>query len=355
LNPVLLREDTSPDDLPLMLACKAVVTGVGGMTCHAAMVASAEGIPAVVGVGDTKTLNNYFDVVTIDATNGRIFMGELPLEGGEQPKEVNIFLKWVANLKPTPRLDFDLLEQRFSMNQVLNNFYLAKRMAEAATGSSLEGEAATLWRTLREDTAVLIGTYLAVALSGEMRHFYDYSCSYPLPETQKKAEELFSKYLDRVGDDRHKSQMSGVDHLAQLGLTDQIRFAQLTADIFSDPGWGSVYGGEAWAAIARALLAYLNGSWEFVTFVDHAFDLRHNGNALFNKHPMVTVLTTYYLEPLIPMQLEDKKNISGVRALHDKLASYSFRDTRGRKEVNVVPFGDDVVAIWEKGEKLGLW
>jgi hypothetical protein len=42
-------------------------------------------------------------------------------------------------------LDFSLLEQRFCMNQVLNDFYLAKWMAEASIGSSLEREASELW------------------------------------------------------------------------------------------------------------------------------------------------------------------------------------------------------------------
>jgi pyruvate,orthophosphate dikinase len=351
IDVVLVRPDTSPDDLTGMLAAKAIVTGTGGMTCHAAMVASAQGIPAVVGVGELPLVGGY---VSVDATNGRIFRGELPHDGGERPKEVNIFLKWVNNLKPTPRLDFGLLEQRFSMNQVLNNFYLAMRTADAAVGSSLEGEAADLWRKHREDTAVLIGTYLVVALSGEMRHFYDNSCDNPKPETRTMAAELFGKYLDRVGSNRYKSQMSGVEHFSQMGLSDQIRFTQLAAGIFSDPGWCGGIGGKPWAAIAEALLRYLDSSWGFSTFVDHAFDLRHHGNKLFNKHAMVTELTNYQLEGLIPDQLEDKKNISDVRALHDKLGSYCFRRSHMGGEV-IAPFGDDVMAVWNKGEKLGLW
>jgi pyruvate,orthophosphate dikinase len=354
IDVVLVRPDTSPDDLLGMLAAKAIVTGTGGMTCHAAMVASAQGIPAVVGVGELPALwpGAY---LSVDATNGRVFQGQLPLISGERTKEVNIFLKWAAQMKPSPSLDFSLLEQRFCMNQVLNGFYLAKRMAQASAGSSLEGEAAELWRKIREDTAVLIGTYLAVALSGELRHFYDNSCENPLPETREKAEELFGKYVGRTGSDRYLSQMSGVERLSQVGLTEQIRFAQLAADIFSDPGWPYGIGGEAWAAIAQALLAYLDGSWEFTTFVDHAFDLRHNGNALFNKHAMVTELTTYRLEPLIPDQLNDKKNISDVRALHNKLGAYSFRDIAHRNNVDIASFGDDVMEVWSKGERLGLW
>jgi phosphohistidine swiveling domain-containing protein len=352
-SPVLVRPDTSPDDLLGMLAAKAIVTGTGGMTCHAAMVASAEGIPAVVGVGEIPTMPGHY--LSVDATNGRVFYGKLPLKGVQRTKEVNIFLKWVARAKPKAVLDFSLLDQRFCMNRVLNDFYLAKRMAEAGSDSSLEGEASELWRRIRSESAVLMGTYLTVALSGELRHFHD-SCEHPLPETQEKARELFAKYVDRVGSDRYESQMSGVEHLSKVGLADQIRFAQLAADIFADPFWSAGMGGKLWAEIALALLAYLDGSWDFVTFVDRAFDLRHNAGVLFNKHLMVSSETVevkyeHKKRDVLVEQLDIKKNAESVRELFDGLAEFVI----GRDENGYAAFSSEVEAVWDKGEQLGLW
>jgi hypothetical protein len=240
------------------------------------------------------------------------------------------------------------------MNQVLNDFYLAQRMAKAAIGTSLERETDDLWRQIRNNTAMLMGTYLTVAISGELRHFYDGSLKPQLPETPIKADELFAKYVDRVGRDRYMSQMSGVRRLDRTQLADQIRFAELSADIFADPGWSGGIGGKPWAAIARALLAYLDGSWEFDTFVDHAFDLRHHGGMLFNKHAMVTDRTTYLMERLIPTQLTIKKEVSDVRELHRKLGEIKYESRRYSPDCEPA-FGEEVMNTWNKGERLGLW
>jgi hypothetical protein len=45
-----------------------------------------------------------------------------------------------------------------------------------------------------------MGTYLAVALSGELRHFYDGSCSYPLARDSRKGSGAVREVHDRVGD-----------------------------------------------------------------------------------------------------------------------------------------------------------
>jgi hypothetical protein len=225
-------------------------------------------------------------------------------------------------------------------------------MAQASRGSSLEGEATALWRRVRNESAVLIATYLVVAISGEMRHFYDGSCSNPQPSTREKAEELFSKFLTR-GYDRSASQMCGVARVAEAGQAERIRFAQLMTDVFADSGWpGSSIGGQAWAEISRALLNYLNGNWKSATFVDHAFDLRHNGGVLFNKHSMVSACTPRSHEKIIPEQLEAKKHAPSIRALRDSLANPPSSERYSTVRFEFSPEVDD---LWEKGEKLGLW
>jgi hypothetical protein len=342
----LVRPDTSPDDLPGMLVSKAIVTDVGGETCHAALVARDNGIPAVVGVGDLPVFEPE-TYLSVDATGGRIFRGQLPLENGQRTKEVNLLLKWVAMMEPKPSLDFGLLEQRFCMNTVLNDFCMLEKMARLTQGSSMEQEVAELWRKLRNDSAVLMGTYLALVVGRELRHISKVR-SYAMEVLQhgNAVDDLIvvlSEYYDEVQAMGHTA-----DALPLMDIKQQIRFAQLAVKLFDLPAWGetTAYGGKKWAEIARALLAYLDGSWKFATFVDHAFDLQHNRGVLFNKHAMVHDLTN---ETTLQLQLSAKKNLSDIRQLRDRLINPSDWSL-----VTTI-FSPEVDDLWEKGETLGLW
>jgi pyruvate,orthophosphate dikinase len=90
-NPVILvRIETSPDDVHGMLAAKGVLTARGGATSHAAVVARSMGLPCVAGAESLKidyakrvmragsvTINEG-DMISIDGTTGEIYAGELP-------------------------------------------------------------------------------------------------------------------------------------------------------------------------------------------------------------------------------------------------------------------------------------
>ncbi len=90
-NPVILvRVETSPDDVHGMLAAKGVLTARGGATSHAAVVARSMGLPCVAGAESVKV--DYAkremragsvtvregELISIDGTTGEIFAGELP-------------------------------------------------------------------------------------------------------------------------------------------------------------------------------------------------------------------------------------------------------------------------------------
>jgi len=90
-NPVILvRIETSPDDVHGMLAAKGVLTARGGATSHAAVVARSMGLPCVAGAETLKI--DYAkrvmragsvsvaegEIISIDGTTGEIFAGELP-------------------------------------------------------------------------------------------------------------------------------------------------------------------------------------------------------------------------------------------------------------------------------------
>jgi pyruvate,orthophosphate dikinase len=85
---ILVRRETSPEDIRGMHAAKAIITERGGITSHAAVIGRGIGLPCVVGVGDMRfqTLKGQLvtkdgrivsagDVVTVDGTNGTILLG----------------------------------------------------------------------------------------------------------------------------------------------------------------------------------------------------------------------------------------------------------------------------------------
>jgi len=86
---VLVRWETTPDDIHGMIAAEGILTVHGGMTSHAAVVARGMGKPCVAGceelsLGDgTATIGGQElregDVITIDGGTGRVFVGRVPL------------------------------------------------------------------------------------------------------------------------------------------------------------------------------------------------------------------------------------------------------------------------------------
>ncbi len=74
---VLVTEMTAPDFVPAMKRASAIVTNLGGLTSHAAIVSRELGIPCVVGTGKaTKLLKNGDDVV-VDGKTGEIWIGTI--------------------------------------------------------------------------------------------------------------------------------------------------------------------------------------------------------------------------------------------------------------------------------------
>ncbi|HEY8451117.1 MAG: pyruvate, phosphate dikinase [Micromonosporaceae bacterium] len=89
---ILVRKETNPDDLPGMIAARGILTSRGGKTSHAAVVARGMGKTAVCGADALDvdvaarrftvngTVVNEGDVISIDGTTGRIYLGEIPVQ-----------------------------------------------------------------------------------------------------------------------------------------------------------------------------------------------------------------------------------------------------------------------------------
>ncbi len=76
---ILVRSSTSPDDVSGIVAARGIVTEVGGVTSHAAVVSRELGRPAVVGCGAGVVAALDGTLVTIDGTAGEVRAGALPL------------------------------------------------------------------------------------------------------------------------------------------------------------------------------------------------------------------------------------------------------------------------------------
>ena len=101
---VLVRNETSPEDVHGMMASKGILTARGGLVSHAAVVARGWGTPAVVGADAVKIGDGQFTVgdtvvkrgelISIDGSTGEVFLGELQLKAAEPPAEFHTVLKW---------------------------------------------------------------------------------------------------------------------------------------------------------------------------------------------------------------------------------------------------------------------
>jgi pyruvate, water dikinase len=74
---VLVAVMTSPDWVPTIKRASALVTDGGGMTCHAAIVAREVGVPCIVGTRTATSTLTTGQLVTVDATGGRVLAGDV--------------------------------------------------------------------------------------------------------------------------------------------------------------------------------------------------------------------------------------------------------------------------------------
>jgi len=103
---ILVRPETTPEDIGGMVAAEGVLTSRGGMTSHAAIVARGIGKPAVVGCEVLKidldaeefkvgeNLIRKGDLITIDGLTGEVILGEVPLIEPKIGGEVTELLEW---------------------------------------------------------------------------------------------------------------------------------------------------------------------------------------------------------------------------------------------------------------------
>ncbi|MDO8747271.1 MAG: pyruvate, phosphate dikinase [Thermodesulfovibrionales bacterium] len=108
---ILVRTETSPEDIGGMHAAQGILTARGGMTSHAAVVARGMGKCCVAGCGaiNINASQRYFtvntfnvkegDYITLNGTTGEVILGEAPLITSELTGDFGIFMKWADGFR----------------------------------------------------------------------------------------------------------------------------------------------------------------------------------------------------------------------------------------------------------------
>ncbi|MFN4228068.1 MAG: pyruvate, phosphate dikinase [Candidatus Ratteibacteria bacterium] len=108
---ILVREETSPDDIHGMATAKGILTSRGGMTSHAAVVARGMGKPCVVGCGaisidEEKGIMKIKDIelkegewITIDGGSGNVMNGKVPTIEAGITGEFKTLIEWADEIR----------------------------------------------------------------------------------------------------------------------------------------------------------------------------------------------------------------------------------------------------------------
>jgi pyruvate, orthophosphate dikinase len=108
---ILVRRETSPEDIHGMHAAEGILTSTGGMTSHAAVVARGMGKPCVAGAGDVRidgkagkmsvrgTTVREGEQVTLDGSTGEIMLGVVPTIQPELSGDFSQLMKWADEVR----------------------------------------------------------------------------------------------------------------------------------------------------------------------------------------------------------------------------------------------------------------
>jgi pyruvate,orthophosphate dikinase len=108
---ILVRPETSPDDLHGMIAAEGILTSRGGLVSHAAVVARGMGKPAVCGAADVQidldrrefrvgdTVVREGDVISINGSTGEVVVGAVPVVTPEPGGPFDVILGWADDFR----------------------------------------------------------------------------------------------------------------------------------------------------------------------------------------------------------------------------------------------------------------
>ena len=110
-NVILVRAETSPEDIKGMAVAKAILTSRGGMTSHAAVVARGMGTPCVCGASEVEinydakeviisnTKIKEGEIITINGSTGDVILGTVPTIDPELSDDFRTIMSWVDDIR----------------------------------------------------------------------------------------------------------------------------------------------------------------------------------------------------------------------------------------------------------------
>jgi pyruvate,orthophosphate dikinase len=108
---ILVRPETAPEDIAGIAASEGVLTSRGGKTSHAAVVTRGMGKPCIVGAEEIKIdlakqvfeVNGIMvkkgDIITIDGSSGKVYLGQVAMIDPELTKDVSMLLGWADSIR----------------------------------------------------------------------------------------------------------------------------------------------------------------------------------------------------------------------------------------------------------------
>lgn len=141
---ILVTHETTPDDITGMLVAKGVVTMVGGLTSHAAVVARAMDRACIVGVGQDVESFKDVEVLSLDGATGRIWTEAVPIVSGQTNGVIREFNQLVCGALGIVPVIFDtpthpmseallylgdqILDPEKAVSVVVNTLLVVKRL-----------------------------------------------------------------------------------------------------------------------------------------------------------------------------------------------------------------------------------
>jgi pyruvate,orthophosphate dikinase len=212
---ILVRKETSPEDIGGMDAAQGILTATGGMTSHAAVVARGMGKCCVAGCGEVvikgdgsceiagKTFKEG-DVITLNGTKGEVIAGELKLIPAEISGDFREFMGWVDEIRTidvrtnadTPKDSLKAREfgaEGIGLCRTEHMFFEGDRIdavREMIMADDVEGREKALSKILPMQTEDFFGIFEAMDGFPVTIRFLDPPLHEFIPHTDKELEEL---------------------------------------------------------------------------------------------------------------------------------------------------------------------
>jgi hypothetical protein len=252
--------------------------------------------------------------------------------------EQSPFVNEAIKSKAVERLNVSLaaLLERYKQHNVCHierscaDFYLIQGMMLEADGKGHDDYATRLGEAFKAtltELDILLTGYLAMASCGEFRHAGTHAKPYGVCSNALRLSE---------GGHGRNDVMVKLMTKAKESFNDEfpLRVLWTARECFMDGAWGGSYGGPKWAKIADAVIGRL-AKWGPATFVDHCFDLKHNGGLCFDKMSASVHAKGYALSGI----LNEKFKAESVSAM-----PYSLQYSN-----------TPIKALYNEGVEYGLW